>query len=90
MDFQQIVIVAIGCFSLFIAGPLIWAVSSYQEKKLKLQRDLAEAGGAETHAELERLRKRVAVLERLVTDDDRRLAGDIDQLRRDQGDDIRG
>ena len=48
------------------------------------------SGGAETHAELERLRKRVAVLEQLVTDDDRRLAGEIERLRRDQGDSIRG
>lgn len=90
MDIQQIVIVSIGCFSLFIAGPLIWAISSYHEKKLNLQRELAMSGGAETHAELERLRKRVAVLEQLVTDDDRRLAGDIEKLRRDRGDSIRG
>jgi hypothetical protein len=83
MNIQEIVIVAIGCFSLFIAGPLIWAVSSYQEKKLKLQRDLAISGGAQTSAELESLRQRVAVLERLLTDDDRRLAGEIERLRRD-------
>jgi len=83
MNIQEIVIVAIGCFSLFIAGPLIWAVSSYQEKKLKLQRDLAISGGEATRAELESLRERVAVLERLLTDDDRKLAGEIERLRRD-------
>ncbi|HEX5006367.1 MAG TPA: hypothetical protein VFV70_04600 [Hyphomonadaceae bacterium] len=81
MDIQEIVIVAIGCFSLFIAGPLIWAVSSYQEKKLKLQRDIAQAGGDAMRAEVENLRQRVAVLERLATSEDLRLAGEIERLR---------
>ena len=45
---------------------------------------------AETSAELVRLRERVQVLEKLVTDDDRRLADEIERLRRDRGDDIRG
>jgi hypothetical protein len=84
MDIQEIVIVTIGCFSLFIAGPLIWAVSSYQEKKLKLQRELAASGGAEMRAELENLRQRVAVLERVVTSDDLRLADEIERLRRQE------
>jgi hypothetical protein len=85
MDMQEIVIVIIGCFSLFIAGPLIWAVSSYQEKKLKLQRDIAQAGGEATRAELENLRERVAVLERLATSEDLRLAGEIERLRHRDG-----
>jgi hypothetical protein len=84
MDIQEIVIVAIGCFSLFIAGPLIWAVSSYQEKKLKLQRELEASGGAQMRAELENLRQRVAVLERVVTSDDIRLADEIERLRRQE------
>jgi hypothetical protein len=32
-------------------------------------------------AELHRLKDRVAVLERLMTDDDRKLAGEIERLR---------
>jgi hypothetical protein len=45
---------------------------------------------AETSAEVARLRERVQVLEKLVTDDDRKLADEIERLRRDRGDDIRG
>lgn len=84
MDFQELAIISIGCFSLFIAGPLIWAVSSYHEKKLKLQVELAASGGAEMRAELENLRQRVAVLERVVTSDDIRLADEIERLRRSE------
>lgn len=36
---------------------------------------------AETAAEIARLRERVQVLEKLVTDDDRKLAGEIERLR---------
>ena len=34
--------------------------------------------------EIQRLKDRVAVLERLATDGDRKLAGEIDRLRSDQ------
>jgi hypothetical protein len=85
MDLQEILIVAIGSFFLFAVMPAVVALGSYHEKKLKLQRDLAQAGGHETRAEIESLRERVAVLERLATSEDRRLAGEIERLRhRDQ------
>lgn len=55
----------------------------HQQIKLRM----AEAhGGAEaaanrvTQAELEKLKDRVAVLERLITDEDRRLASEISRL----------
>ena len=38
-------------------------------------------------ANCRRLKDRVAVLERLLTDDDRKLAGEIERLRRE---DVRG
>jgi hypothetical protein len=38
---------------------------------------------AETSAEVGKLKDRVRVLERLVTDDDRKLAGEIESLRKD-------
>lgn len=82
MDFQEIIIVAIGSFFLFVAMPTIISIASYKEKKLKLQRDLAKAGGAEMREELESLRERVAVLERLATSEDRRLATEINRLQR--------
>lgn len=37
---------------------------------------------ADTSAEVAKLKDRIRVLERLVTDDDRKLAGEIESLRR--------
>lgn len=75
------------CFGVIM--PLIISSASIQEKKIKLQRELAQGGGAEmraeladTKAEMARLRDRVAVLEKLATDDDRRLASEIASLSR--------
>ena len=65
--------------------PTIISIASYKEKKLKLQRELAKAGGQEMRAEIESLRERVAVLERLVTSEDVRLAGEIERLRHRDG-----
>jgi hypothetical protein len=85
MDFQEILIVAIGSFFLFAVMPAVIALGSYHEKKLKLQREIAQAGGAEMRAEIESLRVRVAVLERLATSEDLRLAGEIERLRQRSG-----
>lgn len=84
MDMTEIWIVAIGSFFLFVGMPTIIGYFSYQEKKLKLQRDLAKAGGEDMRSEIHGLRERVRVLERLATDGDRKLAGDIERLRRDE------
>ena len=54
-------------------------------QKLKLEQIQAQ-GGADaaankvTQAELEKLRDRVAVLEKLITDEDRRLSSEISRL----------
>lgn len=78
----------------FIVGfgvlmPLIIGSFALQEKKIKLQRELAQMGGGdvrreldETKAEVARLKDRIAVLERLATNEDVRLASQIDRLRR--------
>jgi hypothetical protein len=56
-----------------------------QHQKMKLKMFEAQ-GGAEaaanraTQVELEKLKERVAVLERLITDEDRRVAGEISRL----------
>jgi hypothetical protein len=56
----------------------------HEERKLELKsregQGVDTALHADTQAELARLRDRVAVLERLATDDDRRLAGEINRL----------
>ena len=41
----------------------------------------SDASNSEVMNELHRLKDRVAVLERLLTDDDRKLASEIDRLR---------
>jgi hypothetical protein len=85
MDMTEVFVVAIGCFALFVAMPAVIAFGSYKEKKLKLQ---AKSGSSEMQgqlshalAEIEQLRNRVAVLEKLATDEDRQLAQKIEGLR---------
>lgn len=77
----------------FIIGGLVIMVAvigfvSIKEEKIKAQAKGAVEGqeriNAELVAEIARLRARLEVVERLVTDDDRRLARDIAQLRNDQ------
>jgi len=74
-------ILGIMCGIIAIVGG-IWI----KNQKLKLEM-MREQGGADaiantvTQAELEKLKDRVAVLERLLTDDDRRLANEISRLQ---------
>lgn len=77
-----IVITVLG-FSLIVVK---WGLA-HEEKRLALKAN----GGADfqrmeqvlaaTQAEMVNLRERVQVLEKLVTDDDRKLASDIERLR---------
>jgi hypothetical protein len=60
----------------------------HEERKIALKEKLAGGGServdailAETQKEVAQLRERVQVLEKLVTDDDRRLASEIERLR---------
>jgi hypothetical protein len=60
--------------------------TAHQKMKLKMieaQGGAVAAANQATQAELEKLRDRVAVLERLITDEDHRLAGEIERLRRE-------
>jgi hypothetical protein len=55
----------------------------HEEKKLAAKSgkdERVEQILAETHTEIERLRQRVQVLERLATDEDRRVADEISRL----------
>jgi len=57
----------------------------HEEKRLAIKggkNERVEQILAETQAETARLRERVQVLERLATDDDRKLASDIERLRK--------
>ncbi|MDP3493490.1 MAG: hypothetical protein Q8R82_10265 [Hyphomonadaceae bacterium] len=72
---------------------LVAIIVGYLLKSQKLKLDMireqrgSDASNGEVMAELHRLKERVAVLERLLTDDDRKLATEIDRLR---GGDVRG
>jgi hypothetical protein len=60
-------------------------VIKMQKMKLEERRmsGVSSAVQDETARELQKLKDRVAVLERLMTDDDRKLAGEIERLRRE-------
>lgn len=86
-----------GVFEFVIGLVIIGTVSSIVTGGIKLERDKVRARmhGAdgeteqlngvvgELHREVAKLKDRVRVLEKLVTDDDRRLADEIERLRRE-------
>jgi hypothetical protein len=86
MDTGQIAIF-IPILALSIGMVAVIGSQRIEREKLKLKQieAAAVAGDAGTvtgaMAEIERLKQRVAVLEKLVTDDDRRLAEEISRLR---------
>ncbi len=85
-----------GVFEFVIGLVLIGTVSGVVTGGLKLEREKvrARSRGAEgetdqlrgivgdLHQDVAKLKDRVRVLEKLVTDDDRRLADEIERLRR--------
>jgi hypothetical protein len=87
---------ALGVFEMIVGIVLIGSVAGIVQQGIKLERDkiragrreaegqTAELGGVveELHKDVARLKDRVRVLEKLVTDDDRRLADEIDRLKR--------
>lgn len=88
-----VAMVAIAGMATFIL--MMWMTYRTRLAKYQMRRGGEDATRlervvAETSAEVARLKERVQVLEKLVTDDDRKLADEIERLRRDRGDDIRG
>lgn len=55
----------------------------HEEKRMAMRAQAKgeEAAQQDAQAEIARLKERVAVLERLATDEDRRLAGEISRLQ---------
>lgn len=84
-------------FEFVIGLVLIGSVAGIVQQGIKLERDKVRAGRRESegdaaelggivsdlHKDVARLKDRVRVLEKLVTDDDRRLADEIERLRRE-------
>ncbi len=87
---------SIGVFEFVICLVVLGTISSIITGGLKVEREKikARSRGAEgeteqlrgivgdLHQDVARLKDRVRVLERLVTDDDRRLADEIERLQR--------
>lgn len=85
MEFIGILIPILG-----ISCGLVAIIGGVHIKSQKLKLDMMQsqrvssASEAEMMSEVQRLKDRVAVLERLATDGDRKLAGEIERLRSDQ------
>jgi hypothetical protein len=63
---------------------IVWIVQNAKNRRAELLSGRSSADDAvlgSMQAQIERLTERVAVLEKLVTDDDRRLSREIDSLR---------
>lgn len=86
---------ALGIFEFVLGLVVIGSVASIVQQGIKLERDKVRAGKrdkdseavelggivSDLHQDVARLKDRVRVLEKLVTDDDRRLANEIERLR---------
>jgi hypothetical protein len=85
MEYSGILIPIFGILCGIIA---ILSGTYIKSQKMKLEmmqsQRVSSASEAEMMAEIQRLKDRVAVLERLATDGDRKLAGEIDSLRRQE------
>lgn len=69
---------------LIVFGAKIWRTHMLTRASAGRSRDDDRATQS-MQAQIDRLTDRVAVLEKLITDDDRNLAREIDRLRRDGG-----
>lgn len=87
---------AIGFFEFMLGVVVVGSIAGVVQQGIKLERDKEKSkraglGGeadqlrgvvGDLHQDVARLKERVRVLEKLVTDDDRRLADEIERLRR--------
>ena len=80
MDFGLVIVIISG-----VGGVLGIVIAGIRHEEFKLKMQLAasaaDAGATSLETEVARLKDRVIVLEKLVTNDDRRLANDIEHLR---------
>ena len=76
-----IVVTGIGTLAGIIQGGMKLERQRIRAKALSGESEQQRGVIAEMHAEIVKLRDRVNVLEKLVTDDDRKLASEIERLR---------
>lgn len=79
---MDVSLVAFAPFAMVVA--IVWIIANSRNKRAELmsggsREDQAVIG--QMQQQIDRLTDRIAVLERLVTDDDRRLSREIDGLR---------
>ncbi len=79
----------IGIVLVCTVGGVITNAMQLERRRLKVKATSSEAEElkalvGDMHGEIEKLRARVRVLERLATDGDRTLAEEIERLRRDE------
>jgi hypothetical protein len=75
-------IAAVIIAAIYFSYLIVKMALEHEEKKLgtRAGNDRADQILAETHAEMAKLRERVQVLERLATDEDRRVSNEISRL----------
>jgi phage shock protein B len=76
------VIAVAAPFAMVVA--IVWIIQNGKSKRAEMHSGMSREDGhiiASMQQQLDKLTDRVAVLERLVTDDDRRLSREIDSLR---------
>lgn len=76
------VIAVAAPFAMVVA--IIWVIQNGKTKRAELRSGMSPADGAiiaQMQQQIDKLSDRVRVLEKLVTDDDQRLAREIDRLR---------
>lgn len=84
----EVMFVALGGMATFLF--MIRMVHKQRLEALKLRHGVGQDGSridkllADNAAEMAKMRERISVLEKLVTDDDRRLADEIERLRRSE------
>lgn len=86
MEWIVVTVAVVLIVTLSATVQIVKMAMAHEEKRLALQAGQGDAGRLEqilaaTQTEMARLKDRVQVLEKLVTDDDRRLASDIERLR---------
>lgn len=76
------VIAVAAPFAMVVA--IVWIVQNGKSKRVEMRSGVSREDSAiigQMQQQIDKLTDRVAVLERLVTDDDRRLSREIDSLR---------
>jgi hypothetical protein len=92
MDVMTMIVIVVAMVGVFA---FVVTMMSFRHEERQMQAQGAAAAGkdeiarlehilAETQSDMLKLRDRVQVLERLVTDEDRNLAGEINRLRDDR------